>query len=193
MPKYRTLTEQRAKELHEELLRASNTNLADIIERNIDLIELRRRKEFSGRTRQERFADVITAWTGSMAFFYFHLVWFFLWISINLRWIPAFEPFDQYPFGLLTMVVSLEAIFLSTFVLVSQNKEAMLNAQHEGLDLQINLLAEYEITRMLRLVDKIAAKMGVEDPYDAEIDQLCMPVAPEVVLKAIELKRQAPK
>lgn len=189
MPRRKKLSAERAKELHEELLKGSNASLADIIERNIDLIELLRRQESAARTRQERFADIMTAWTGSLPFFYVHVIWFGIWIAANLSWIPGVKPFDPFPFGLLTMVVSLEAIFLSTFVLVSQNREALLNEQHEGLDLQIDLLAEYEITRMLRLVDKMAEKMGIEDAFDAEIDQLCLPVAPDVVLKEIEYKR----
>lgn len=189
MTKRTRLTAQRAKELHDELLKSSNAKLADIIERNIEIIELLRRKQSDARTLQDRFADLMTSWAGSMAFFYFHLVWFGVWMAANLGWLPGVRPFDPIPFGLLTMVVSLEAIFLSTFVLISQNRQAMLNDQHESLDLQIDLLAEYEITRMLRLVDKMAAQMGIEDAFDEEIDQLCLPVAPEVVLREIQLKQ----
>lgn len=189
MPRRRFLSAKRAEELHEELRKGSNAELADIIERNIDIIDLLRRKESAARSRQEKFADVMTDWSGSMPFFYVHLAWFGVWMSVNLGWIPGVRPFDPFPFGLLTMVVSLEAIFLSTFVLISQNRQALLSEAHENLDLQIDLLAEYEITRMLRLVDKMAEKMGIEDAFDAEIDQLCMPVAPDVVLKQIELRQ----
>ncbi len=191
MSKHRTLTSQRAAELHEQLKKDSNANLADVIERNIDIIELMRRKQEARRAPQERFADRITAISGSMAFFYGHVFWFGIWVPINLGAIPGLKPFDPFPFGLLTMIVSLEAIFLSTFVLLSQNRQAVLTEQHASLDLQINLLAEYEVTRMLRLVDKMAEKMGIEDAYDAEIDQLCLPVAPDVLLFEIEAKQRA--
>lgn len=187
------MTAIRAKELEAELQVGTNPNLADVIERNIEMIELLRRQESAARTPQDRFADVMTDFSGSMFFFYSHLAWFGIWMVINLGWIPHVKPFDPFPFGLLTMVVSLEAIFLSTFVLISQNRQGKLNEEHESLDLQIDLLAEYEITRMLRLVDKMAEKMGVEDAFDAEIDELCMPVAPDVVIKEIERQRNARK
>ena len=87
---------------------------------------------------------------------YLHAVWFIVWITINLRWIPGVKPFDPFPFGLLTMIVSLEAIFLSTFVLVSQNRMTVLADKRADLDLQINLLSEYEVTRILTLVDATA-------------------------------------
>lgn len=180
------MTTQRAHELHERLKSERNDRLADVIERNIDLIDLLRKKSEMSRAPQDKFADAMTNWSGSMAFFYVHVVWFGVWIALNLGWIPGVRPFDPFPFGLLTMVVSLEAIFLSTFVLISQNRAARLSEQQDDLDLQINILAEYEITRMLRLVDKIAAQMGIEDAYDEEIDQLCMPVSPDVLLHQIE-------
>lgn len=124
-----------------------------------------------------------------MGFFYAHVAWFGLWILINCGLIPGLPAFDPFPFGLLTMIVSLEAIFLSTFVLISQNRQAHLADLREGLDLQIDLLAEHEVTRMLRLVDGIAQKLGVEGATDPEIEQLCEPVGPELVLQEIEFRR----
>lgn len=184
------ITKERADEVKRELMQASNPALADIIERNIAVIELLRREARDARSLQERFTDAMTDFSGSVAFFYVHIVWFGAWIAVNLNWISFIKPFDPFPFGLLTMIVSLEAIFLSTFVLISQNRQAELDKQREALDLQIDLLAEYEITRMLRLVDKMAEKMGIEDAYDAEIDQLCEPVVPEVVMKEIQHRQQ---
>lgn len=131
----------------------------------------------------------MTAWSGSIGFFYAHVVWFGLWVILNGGLIPGLAPFDPYPFGLLTMIVSLEAIFLSTFVLISQNRQAHLADQRDSLDLQIDLLAEYEVTRMLRLVDGIAKKLGVEDSTDPEVEELCEPVGPELVLQEIEYRR----
>lgn len=184
------MTVQRAHELHEGLKKGRNDRLADVLEQNIDLIELLRKKAELNRGAQDKFADAMTNWSGSMGFFYVHMVWFGVWIAINLGAVPGIRPFDPFPFGLLTMIVSLEAIFLSTFVLISQNRAAHMSEQQDDLDLQINILAEYEITRMLRLVDKIAAQMGIEDAYDEEIDQLCMPVAPDILLRQIELRHE---
>lgn len=176
----------RAHKIRQHLNDTQNPALADVIERNIGIIELLRREAEDARGFQDRFADWITAWSGSMGFLFIHLAWFGGWIVCNMGLVPGVKPFDPYPFGLLTMVVSLEAIFLATLVLISQNRQAQQSDQREGLDLQIDLLAEYEITRMLRLVDKMAEKMGIEDAFDEEIDQLCLPVAPNVILKEIE-------
>ena len=76
----------------------------------------------------QRVADVFTRFSGSMGFIYFHSVWFAMWMVLNLNLIPGLRVFDPFPFGLLTMIVSLEAIFLSTFVLISQNREQRLSA-----------------------------------------------------------------
>jgi uncharacterized membrane protein len=94
------------------------------------------------RRTQDRIADVITVFAGSMNFVYLHVAWFTVWIVVN---VGAFGPrlvFDRYPFGLLTMVVSLEAIFLSTFVMVSQNRQAARAEVRSQLDFEANLRSE---------------------------------------------------
>lgn len=183
--------QQRQMMMHaSKLALEKNPELAEVIQKNIDLIDHLKQQALEHRTLQDRFADCMTDFSGSMAFFYTHIVWFGIWIVLNNGWIPGVKAFDPFPYGLLTMVVSLEAIFLSTFVLISQNRQGAITERQNALDLQIDLLAEYEITRMLRLVDKMAEKMGIEDAYDKEIDQLCEPVAPDVVLREIE-RRQA--
>src|SRR3954463_11890511 len=108
------------------------------------------------------------------------------WASwLGQRWV-----FDPYPFGLLTMVVSLEAIFLATFVLLSQNRQAEDAEQRAELDLQINLLSEHEITRILTLVDAIADHLGLEAGQDPEIDELKMDVKADAVLKEMEARKK---
>ncbi|MFG2958426.1 DUF1003 domain-containing protein [Streptomyces sp. NPDC048291] len=94
------------------------------------------------RTSQDRFADAITAFAGTMGFVYVHAVWFAVWIALNLRLFGAAAVFDPYPFGLLTMIVSLEAIFLSTFVMVSPNRQAARDNVRADLDFETNLRAE---------------------------------------------------
>lgn len=175
-------------EVKQHLLSCKNPQLADVIERNIGMIELLKRQTVAQRTLQDRVADVITAFSGSMAFLYLHAAWFAVWVVMNMGWFPGLKAFDPYPFSFLTMVVSLEAIFLSTFVLISQNRMSLINDQREALDLQIDLLSEHEITRMFRLVHQMAEKMGIEDAYDEEIDQLLEPVAPDLVLREIEAR-----
>ncbi|MFC4035654.1 DUF1003 domain-containing protein [Streptomyces polygonati] len=94
------------------------------------------------RTTQDRVADAITAFAGTMGFVYLHAVWFAGWIAVNEGLIGRRAVFDRYPFGLLTMIVSLEAIFLSTFVMVSQNRQATRENIRADLDFETNLRAE---------------------------------------------------
>jgi uncharacterized membrane protein len=170
-----------------QLERTKNPALAQIVERNIDAIEEYRREAEEARTVRDRIADVVTGFAGSIPFIYFHVLWFGVWILANLE-IGGFPAFDPFPFGLLTTIVSLEAIFLSTFVLVSQNRQAAIAERRVELDLQINLLAEYEITRILTLVDAMAKKMNLEECDKEEIQELKKDVKPEAVLKELENK-----
>jgi uncharacterized membrane protein len=161
------------------------THLAGIIEQNIQTILELRNRALEARSAQERISDGITAFSGRMSFLYLHAIWFGVWIVINLGWI-GLKPFDPYPFGLLTMIVSLEAIFLATFVLISQNRTAAEADHRADLDLQINLLTEHEITRALRLLDAIGRKLEV-DVTDSELAQLEQDVAPQAVLHEMDL------
>jgi uncharacterized membrane protein len=179
------LSAEQARRIEEQLRRCKNPALADIIEKNIITVADLRREARMSRTRQEKIADGITDFAGSMLFVYLHVLWFGAWIAINLGAAPALARFDPFPFGLLTLVVSLEAIFLSTFVLVSQNRMGKEQDQRADLDLQINLLDEYETTRLLRLVDANAKRLGVDEERDSELEDLKAPVAPEVVVQEI--------
>jgi uncharacterized membrane protein len=142
--KYHLAKANRA-EMKDQLERLDNPALAGVIERNIETIAENRAQAHEKRDRQTRIADWMTLFSGSMPFVYFHAVWSAVWIAINSG-VLGFRAFDPFPFGLLTVIVSLEAIFLSTFVLVSQNRQAALADRRADLDLQINLLAEHEIT-----------------------------------------------
>lgn len=189
MPRRHLSPEARQRLKEAQLIRCRNPRLANVVERNIGTI-LEVREEFErGKTRQDRVADAITAFSGSMLFVYLHVVWFSLWIALNLGWF-GLRPFDPFPFGLLTMIVSLEAIFLATFVLISQNRMALAADQWTDLDLQINLLSEYEITRILTLVDAMADRMGLQDVRDPELAELEQTVALEVVLEEMEDRAQ---
>lgn len=159
--------------------------LAGIIEQNIRTIANIRHHAADQRTIQERLADAITDFSGRMAFVYFHVVWFGVWITLNLG-LLGLKPFDPYPFGLLTMIVSLEAIFLATFVLISQNRLSAEADRRADLDLQIGLLTEYELTRALKMLDAIQDKMGIDNDTDQELLDLEQNVHPEDVLSEIQ-------
>jgi uncharacterized membrane protein len=166
-----------------------NVRLAKIIEQNIQTIIKSRRAAADQRTSEERLADAVTAFSGRMYFVYFHIVWFGIWILINVGYF-GIKPFDPYPFGLLTMIVSLEAIFLATFVLISQNRLSAEADRRADLDLQIGLLAEHELTRVLKMLDEIQDKMGIENDADRELQDLEKNVHPEDVLAEIERMQQ---
>ena len=159
--------------------------MAEVVERNIRALIAHREQEEHRKSTQDRIADVITRFTGSMLFVYLHLVMFGLWIVVNLGWLPIVPKFDE-TFVVLAMVASVEAIFLSTFVLISQNRMAALADKRADLDLQVSLLAEHEVTRLITLVTEIAAKMGVDASRDPELTELGKDVAPEKVLQKME-------
>ncbi len=119
-----------------------------------------------------------------MIFAYVHIVWFGAWILLNtgLFGAPAFDPF---PYGLLTMVVSLEAIFLSTFVLISQNRLSRESEHRADLAMHIGLLTEHELTRVLQMLDAIQRKFGIKNEDDSELADLEMETRPEDVLAEI--------
>jgi len=165
--------------------RKRSGRLARILEQNIHTIINSRRAASEQRTSEDRLADTITNISGHIYFVYFHLVWFGVWILINLGYF-GIEPFDPFPFGLLTMIVSLEAIFLSAFVLISQNRLSAEADRRADLDLQIGLLAEHELTRVLKMLDEIQDKLGIENDDDPELQDLEKNVHPEDVLAEID-------
>jgi uncharacterized membrane protein len=165
--------------------RDDNPQLADIVERNIRTLAVLKRQRSRRRTAQDRIADAITAFSGSMLFAYIHAVLFGGWILVNTGRF-GMRAFDPYPYQLLTMAVSLEAIFLSTFVLVSQNRMAKEADRRADLDLQIDLLAEHETTRVLQMLDAIQDRLGIANEEDRELRELEQQCTPEIVLEHLE-------
>jgi uncharacterized membrane protein len=118
------------------------------------------------RGSQDRIADAITAFAGTMQFVYLHAAWFTVWILCNLGLIGHWAVWDPYPFGLLTMIVSLEAIFLSTFVMVSQNRQAARENVRADLDFETNLRSEVWSAQM-------GHALGVDpDEVERQVQQL---------------------
>ena len=159
-------------------------SMAGVVKRNIQALLERRRAEEGQRTPQQRVADAITRFTGSLLFVYIHLALFGAWIVANLPGVPL-PKFDP-SYVILAMWASVEAIFLSTFVLISQNRMATRAEQRADLSLQISLLAEHEVTRLITLVKAMAEQQGVEAARHEELPELERDVAPEKVLDAME-------
>jgi uncharacterized membrane protein len=171
-----------------DITTSSDGNIASILEKNISALVERRRREEHERPAEERIADAITRFTGSMLFVYLHLFLFGAWIITNLKWtpLPKFDP----SFVVLAMFASVEAIFLSTFVLITQNRLASQASRRAELDLQISLLAEHEITRLVKLVSAIGDKMGLEESREADLDELKKDVSPDKLLDHLESKEK---
>ena len=155
--------------------------------RNIDALKRRHDAELRDAGRHERMAQRISSFVGSFAFIYIHLALFSFWIVANLGWIPGVRRWDP-QFVVLGMAASVEAIFLSTFVLITQNRMADIQGRRAALDLQVSLLAEHEVTRLIRQTSAIADKLGVHLPDDVE--ELKRDIAPEAVLDAIQQAEQ---
>ena len=151
--------------------------------RNIDALRRHHDEQMRNAGFHERLAHAVTTFAGSFAFVYLHLALFGFWIAANLGWIAGVGRWDP-QFVMLAMVASVEAIFLSTFVLISQNRMAEMQGRQAALDLQISLLAEHEVTRLIRQTAAIADKIGVDSREDVE--ELKRDIAPEAVLDAIQ-------
>jgi uncharacterized membrane protein len=123
------------------------------------------------RTLSERIAEGIATFTGSMLFIWLHVVWFTLWIAFDIPWL-GFQPIDPFPFTLLTMIVSLEAIFLSAFILMSENRQGRLADRRARVNLQVDMIAEREITKLMELVADIHAHLKIRRPVDLELDNM---------------------
>jgi uncharacterized membrane protein len=161
-----------------------SSGLATALERNIAALAERRRQDQASASAQDRLAEAITGFAGSMAFVYVHAVLVIGWVLVNAGLTP-FTPFDP-SFVILASIASVEAIFLSTFILISQNRSAAAADRRADLDLQIGLLSEHEVTRLIELVSRIADQLGVEEARNPELDELKRNVAPEAVLQRLE-------
>lgn len=160
-------------------------SLDAILERNIRTLVERRRDEESAITRQEKLVGAITGFIGSMGFVYAHVLVFGVWIAANLFGMPGISRFDPQLVHIATLA-SVEAIFLSTFVLITQNRMAAAAHKRAELDLQISLLTEYELTKLIAVVVAMAERLGVKTEVDEQLEELKQDVAVDTVLDKIE-------
>lgn len=159
-------------------------SVEELTQRNVETVLRLEEAAREQRTPTDRIAEVIAGFCGSMTFVWVHVIWFGGWIIFNL--IPGTRHIDPFPFTFLTLVVSLEAIFLSTFILISQNHDSKVSEKRNHLDLQINLLSEQENTQMLTMLKQIAAKVGAEIPDDSHAKVLEQSTSPERLVEQID-------
>ena len=159
--------------------------------KNIDAIVRLEQESVRGRSLGERLSDSFTRVMGSMSFVVFHLLLFAVWFVVNLGWTPL-PPFDPFPFGILTLIVSAEGVLLAIFVLVSQNRMSRQANQRAHLNLQISLLAEQETTKLLQKIQGVLDHLGIEQTArDQEVQQLSQETHVETLVS--ELQRSLPE
>ena len=160
----------------------------DVTGQNVETIMRLEDAAKRNRDLTDRMADIIAKFCGSFTFVWVHVVWFVIWISINL--LPGFPHIDPFPFTFLTLVVSLEAIFLSTFILISQNHDTKISERRNHLDLQINLLSEQENTQMLTMLRAIAEKVGVDLSRDDQVRAMSEETKPQRLVRQIKEREE---
>jgi len=138
------------------------------------------------RSWVERLEDRIVYTFGTIKFLLFNLLFFAAWISVNSGLVSGIEPFDPYPFIFLTMVVSLEAIFLAVFVLITQNRQSKISSLREEAELHVNLISEQEITKILKVLGVILKRLGDDDRPDPELQKMLDPLDPEEIERQLE-------
>jgi len=158
--------------------------VADLTRENVQAMRKLEQVAGAKRTMADRIAEFVARFCGSITFVWIHAAVFACWIAWNA--LPGLPHFDPYPFTFLTLVVSLEAIFLSSFILISQNYEMRVTERRGQLDLQINLLAEQENTKILQMLDRMARKMGLTEEDDPEIRVLEQATRPETLARQID-------
>jgi uncharacterized membrane protein len=164
---------------------SSDEDLAPVLDTNIARLEQRQQAEMAKRTAGEVIAAKVTAISGSMGFVYFHLALVSAWVVANLGLAPGLPRFDP-TFVILATAASVEAIFLSTFVLISQNRDAALAERRAELDLHINLLTEREVTTLVKIARAIAEKLDVPANEHREVQDAQRTVSPEKVLDRLQ-------
>jgi uncharacterized membrane protein len=164
--------------------RQNPLSVEELTQRNVELVARLEGAAREQRTRADRVAEVIAGFCGSMTFVWVHVIWFGGWVVFNL--LPGIKHVDPFPFTFLTLVVSLEAIFLSTFILISQNHDSRVNEKRNHLDLQINLLSEQENTEMLIMLQLIAAKVGADVADDSHAKVMGQNTSAEKLIEQIE-------
>ena len=160
----------------------------NLTQRNVEAILQLEEAAKNQRSRSELIAEGIARFCGSMRFVWMHVAWFSAWVFFNLM--PGMKHIDPFPFTFLTLVVSLEAIFLSTFILISQNHDTQISERRNHLDLQINLLSEQENTKMIEMLTAIAEKVGADVRHDPHLEQLRQQTQPERLAEQIEQREE---
>lgn len=141
------------------------------VNRDVETVARLERQSLLRRSRGERVSDAIVGAVGTVWFTAGHLVAVALWVLVNVGAIPGVRPFDPFPFGILTLGVSAEGVFLALFILISQNRMMRMAEDRAHLHLQVSALAEHEATKMLQMLEAIHVRLGLGEA-DEEVREL---------------------
>jgi uncharacterized membrane protein len=157
-----------------------------LLARNVEAVAQLEAADRARQTAAERFSDAVARLAGTGWFAGLHVVWFVAWITWNAGLVPGRRPIDPFPFSFLTLVVSLEAIFLTLFVLISQNNLTRQSERRAQLDLQVNMLAEQESTKTVALLKRIAQGLDIPLPSDFGEQELAVPTDIREVVSTLD-------
>lgn len=160
------------------------------VAKNIDKVAQAESDALRARSHREGFAEAIGGFAGTLAFVMLQLAAFAGWVVVNGDHIPGISPFDPFPYPLLSSITSLEAVLLTAFVLMKQNRMSIVADRRDHLDLQVNLLTEQETTRIIQMLDKLSSHFGVEQHHDADSREMGRHIAVEHLVD--ELDRRMP-
>ena len=154
---------------------------------HIDSIVRQEEEALERRSSSERLADAVGGFAGSLFFVVLHLALVIAWLLVNSGKIPGARPFDPYPFSLLGVIVAVEAVILSSFILMRQSRMMRRGERRDHLNLQVDLLAEKEITKLLQMVHAICGQMGLQNIMaDKEIGELSQTTSIESLSQTLE-------
>jgi len=166
--------------------------LSDSAKKNVEAIAQLEQQLHGRRSRVEKIGDRITRYFGSLWFIAGHAVFFTAWVVANASVLPGVEAFDPYPFPFLGLVVGIEFIFLTTFVIMNQNLQSKRQEHWGHLTLQVALLTEQEVTKSSQMIHLICQHLGLENPStDEESKDLAQPTPLTELVEEIEKARQA--
>lgn len=166
--------------------------LVEVLEENIRTIFKIRQESQQQSSFEQKLSDKITNTVGHISFLYGHMAGILLYVLVNTG-LLGIKPFDPYPFNLLIGIITIEVLFISTFILITQNRARDEADQRADLDLQMSLLNQYELSHALKMLDEIQDKLGIENDEDIELKKMQQHISPTDVLIEMNLVQKRAK
>jgi uncharacterized membrane protein len=163
------------------------------VAQNIDKMAQVEDEALRPRSHREAFTDAIGNFAGTLCFVLAQFALFVGWVLVNAGVVPSVSPFDPFPYPLLSAINSLEAVLLTAFVLIKQNRMSMVADRRDHLDLQVNLLTERETTRIIQMLERVSAHLGIEQHYDADSREMGQHIEVEHLVDELDRRMADPK